>query len=124
MISFSEIAANRISRSASFINGIRILGIFITTFGIICSLAGIDLGNLWSISDLGNILIVFANLPLLMIGAKYVLRATAHYKLEDGTAFSSKVIDWTNGSLWWDGHPEMHNDPDDPELEKKIEPAE
>ena len=123
MISFSEIAANRISRSASFINGIRILGIFITTFGIICSLAGIDLGNLWSISDLGNILIVFANLPLLMIGAKYVLRATAHYKLEDGTAFSSKVIDWTNGSLWWDGHPEMHNDPDDPELEKKLEPA-
>lgn len=124
MISFSEIAANRISRSTTFISGIRLLGIFITTFGIVCSLAGIDLGNLWSISDLGNILIVFANLPLLMLGAKYVLRATEHYKLEDGSPFSMHSIGWTNGPLWWDSHPEICNDSDGSDghdLEKRWE---
>lgn len=92
MISFSEIAANRITRSQSFINGIRILGIFITAFGVLCSIAGIDLGNLWAISDLGNILIVFANIPLLYVGAKYVFKATRHYKEDDGSAFTSEVI--------------------------------
>lgn len=91
MISFSEIAANRITRKQGFINGIRILGIFITAFGIFCSIAGVDLGNLWAISDLGNILIVFANIPLLCLGAKYVFRTTAHYKKQDGTAFDSGV---------------------------------
>ena len=92
MISFSEIAANRISRSHSFITFIRILGIFITAFGITCSLAGLDLSNLWSISDLGNILIVFANIPLLYIGFKYVDKATKHYRRGDGTPFTSDVI--------------------------------
>ena len=92
MISFSEIAANRISTKKGFINIIRIIGIFITAFGILCSLAGLDLGNLWAISDLGNILIVFANIPLLYIGAKYVFKATEHFKANDGTPFNSKVI--------------------------------
>lgn len=92
MISFSEIAANRICQKKGFLNGIRILGLFITTFGILCSMAGLDLGNLWSISDLGNILIVFANIPLLYLGAKYVFKATKHYKKSDGTRFTSDVI--------------------------------
>ncbi len=89
--SFSEIAANRISTKRSFINGIRILGIFITTFGIFCSIAGLDLGNMWAISDLGNILIVFANIPLLYLGFGYVAKATAHYKKHDNTPFRSKI---------------------------------
>ena len=101
MVSFSEIAANRISQSPRFINSIRLLGVFITAFGISCSLAGIDLGNLWSISDLGNILIVFTNVPLLLIGAKYVLRATRHYKTNDGTPFTSATIGLKE-PLWWD----------------------
>ena len=92
MISFSEIAANRITRSKGFINGIRVLGIVITGFGILCSIAGVDLGNLWAISDLGNILIVFANIPLLYLGAKYVFKATRHYKKGDGTKFTSDVV--------------------------------
>ena len=121
MISFSEIAANRISRNASFINGIRILGIFITTFGIVCSLAGIDLGNLWSISDLGNILIVFTNVPLLCLGAKYVFRATSHYKLNDGSAFSSKTIGWTEDELWWDTKSMKDTVPPDEVTEKGLQ---
>lgn len=92
MISFSEIAANRITGKKQFINGIRVLGILITAFGIFCSIAGVNLSNLWAISDLGNILIVFANVPLLYLGAKYVFRATAHYKRADGKPFASEVV--------------------------------
>ncbi len=92
MISFSEIAANRISTKKSFINLIRLLGIFIAAFGILCSLAGLDLGNLWAISDLGNILIVFANIPLLYLGSKYICKATKHYKEHNPTPFNSSVI--------------------------------
>ncbi|MBR4084283.1 MAG: sodium:alanine symporter family protein [Lachnospiraceae bacterium] len=92
MISFSEIAANRISRKRSFLNSVRILGLFITAFGILCSMAGLDLGNLWAISDLGNILIVFANIPLLYLGAGYVFKATKHFKEKDKSAFTSEVI--------------------------------
>lgn len=92
MISFSEIAANRISRKKSFLNGVRILGLFITAFGILCSMAGLNLGNLWAISDLGNILIVFANIPLLYLGAGYVFKATKHFKKRDDSAFTSDVI--------------------------------
>lgn len=101
MISFSEIAANRISRKKSFLNGVRILGLFITAFGILCSMAGLDLGNLWAISDLGNILIVFANIPLLFLGAGYVCKATKHFKEKDGSAFGSEVID--TECEYWDG---------------------
>ena len=96
MISFSEIAANCISRKKKLINFVRILGICITAFGIICYLAGLDLGNLWAISDLGNILIVFANIPLLYLGADYVFKATAHFKKnikkKQKNLFTSEVI--------------------------------
>lgn len=92
MISFSEIAANRISRSRKLINSVRILGILITAFGIVCSLAGLELGNLWAISDLGNILIVFANIPLLYMGAGYVCKATAHYKNGKKQNFKKNVF--------------------------------
>lgn len=100
MITFSEIAANRISRSRQLTAGIRILGIFTVSFGILCNLAGLELGNLWAFSDLGNILIVFANIPILFIGANYVLRATRHYRAEDGTPFTSKTIG--SEALYWD----------------------
>ena len=90
--SFSEIAANRITRKKSFINAIRIIGIIITSFGILCSMAGTDLGNLWAISDLGNILIVYANIPLLYIGCKYVFKATKHYKSGDNSKFTSDIV--------------------------------
>lgn len=90
--SFSEIAASRITKKKAFINMIRIIGICITIFGILSSMAGIDLGNLWAISDLGNILIVFANIPLLYMGFKYVSKATTHFKKKDGTKFTSDII--------------------------------
>ena len=95
--SFSEIAAGRITTKKSLTNGIRILGIFITLF---CSIAGLDLGNMWAISDLGNILIVFANIPLLYLGCRYVFKATDHYKKKDGSPFTSKAAGIT--CEYWD----------------------
>ena len=120
MISFSEIAANRISRKAAVINTVRLTGVFIAAFGICCSLAGIDLGNLWSISDLGNILIVFTNVPLLMIGSKYILRATRHFKAADGTPFTSTVIGWKREALWWDSVDDLSDEKSLPNAEEPV----
>lgn len=92
MISFSEIAANRISQNRGFITFVRLLGVFITAFGVLCSMAGLNLGNLWAISDLGNILIVFANIPLLYLGSAYVFKATKHYKKDDQTPLHQKSL--------------------------------
>jgi AGCS family alanine or glycine:cation symporter len=101
MISFSEIAANRISRGKGFINVVRCVGLFVAAFGILCNMAGLELGNLWAFSDLGNILIVYFNIPIVYIGAKYVIRATKHYKLDDGSPFTSSVIG-RNDCQYWD----------------------
>ena len=100
MISFSEIAANRISKKASFINGVRIVALAVAAFGILCNIAGLNLGNLWAFSDLGNILIVFFNVPIVFVGAKYVFRATRHYRREDGTPFTSEVIGRKDCQYW------------------------
>lgn len=100
MISFSEIAANRISQGRGFINGVRIVALLVAAFGILCNIAGLELGNLWAFSDLGNILIVYFNVPVVYVGAKYVFRATKHYKKNDGTPFSSEVIGRTDCTFW------------------------
>ena len=80
MISFSEIAANRIRQGKGFINGVRIVALVVAAFGILCNIAGLELGNLWAFSDLGNILIVFFNVPIIYVGAKYVFKATKHFE--------------------------------------------
>lgn len=100
MISFSEIAANRISTGRRFINRIRCLALGVVAFGILSHLAGLQLGNLWAFSDLGNILIVFFNVPIVFVGAKYVYRATKHYKKNDKTPFSSKIIGRDDCQYW------------------------
>lgn len=100
MISFSEIAANRIRRERKFINGVRTAALFVAAFGILCNIAGLELGNLWAFSDLGNILIVFFNVPIVYIGAGYVFRATKHYKKGDKTPFTSQVIGRDDCTYW------------------------
>lgn len=100
MISFSEIAANRIRKDNKFINVVRGIALFVATFGILCNIAGLELGNLWAFSDLGNILIVFFNVPIVYIGSKYVYRATKHYKENDGTPFTSQVIGRNDCTFW------------------------
>ena len=101
MISFSEIAANRIRKDKVCINFVRCIALFVAAFGILCNIAGLELGNLWAFSDLGNILIVYFNIPIVYVGAKYVFRATKHYKKNDGTPFTSAVIG-RNDCVYWD----------------------
>ena len=101
MISFSEIAANRIRKVAACINIVRCIALFVAAFGILCNLAGLELGNLWAFSDLGNILIVYFNVPIVFAGARCVFKATKHYKKNDGTPFDSGVID-RNDCVYWD----------------------
>ncbi|MBQ9091431.1 MAG: alanine:cation symporter family protein, partial [Anaerotignum sp.] len=100
MISFSEIAANRIRKDKGFIAGVRIVGLIVAAFGILCNIAGLELGNLWAFSDLGNILIVFFNVPIVYVGAKYVLQATKHYDKNDGTPFTSVTIGREDCQYW------------------------
>lgn len=100
MISFSEIAANRIRRDTVCIHAVRVIALAVAAFGILCNIAGLDLGNLWAFSDLGNILIVYINVPLVFLGAEYVLKATAHYKKNDGTPFTSRVVGRDDCTCW------------------------
>ena len=100
MISFSEIAANRIRKDRGFINIVRGIALFVAAFGILCNIAGLELGNLWAFSDLGHILIVFFNVPIVYVGSRYVLRATKHYKKNDGTPFTSEVIGRNDCAFW------------------------
>ncbi len=93
MISFAEISANLISRSPRFILGIRVLGSLVfVPFGALTVLAGLELGNLWAITDLTNILMVYMNIPLLLLGAPLVYKALAHYRATDGGKFLSERI--------------------------------
>ena len=91
-MSFTEICSNRISTSTSFINIIRVLCLVVISFGVLTSIAGLDLGALWNLSDFANILIAYCNIPLLYIGFKYVQRATAHFEENKGTPFTSDTI--------------------------------
>ena len=100
MISFSEIAANRIRRDRVCINIVRCVALFVAAFGILCNIAGLELGNLWAFSDLGNILIVYFNVPIVYVGAKYVFRATKHFRKNDGTPFTSEVIGRDDCTYW------------------------
>ena len=91
-LSFSEICANRISRSRAWITVVHLLCLVVIAFGVVTSIAGLDLGSLWNMSDFANIVIAYCNIPLLYIGFKYVKRATRHFDLGDGTPFTSDVI--------------------------------
>lgn len=93
LILFAEIAANQISRNPRFIQAVRAAGALIfVPFGCLSVLAGLELGNLWYISDFVNLMVVLVNVPLLLIGSKYVLRALAHYNRTGGVRFVSKEI--------------------------------
>lgn len=100
MISFSEIAANRIRQGKGFINGVRIVALAVAAFGILCNIAGLELGNLWAFSDLGNILIVFFNVPIVYVGAKYVFRATKHFKENGADNFNGEIIGRDDLEYW------------------------
>lgn len=91
-ISFSEISAARISPRKGNIVFVRVLCLFVAAFGMVCNMAGYNLSNLWAFSDLGNILIVYFNIPLLYLGFRHVRKALAHYRKKDGSRFTGRMI--------------------------------
>ena len=81
LISFSEIAGSRISKVKSWTKAMRIMGALIfVPLGILCVLSGEELDNLWYVSDFINISLVLANIPIILIGYKYVHKALNMYK--------------------------------------------
>lgn len=93
MILFAEISANSITKDKRFIQIIRSLGaFFFVPFGILSVLAGLELGNVWYISDLVNIMVVFANVPILLVGRKFIFKTLKHYDDTNGGKFISKDI--------------------------------
>ena len=90
-MSFTEMCAARISSRKGFIVLIRLLCLFVISFGVITNIAGMDLGALWDLSDFANILMVYCNLPLQYLGLKYVTRAWKHFEKQDGTPFTSEI---------------------------------
>jgi len=93
MILFAEISGNFISKSKRCINTIRGLGALVfVPFGCLTVLSGLELGNLWYISDLVNILVVYANVPILLVGCNIVFKALDNYNSTNGARFNSLDI--------------------------------
>lgn len=93
LILFAEISGNFISRSRRFITGIRIAGsLFFVPFGALTVLAGLELGNLWYISDFVNIMVVYANVPILLLGSNIIFKVLDHYNKGNGERFVSEEI--------------------------------
>lgn len=93
LILFAEVSANLISRSKKFIMGIRLVGaLLFVPFGALTVLAGLELGNLWYISDFVNIMVVYVNVPIILIGSGIVIKALRNYNESKEAKFESKSI--------------------------------
>lgn len=92
-LTYAEIAANKISTSKSFIGFVRVLGaLFFVPLGTITVLAGLQLDNLWYVSDLINVVLVFINIPTLLMARNIILNAYKNYKCSGGRRFVSSDI--------------------------------
>lgn len=90
---FAEVAANKISRSKAFINFVRGLGaVFFVPLGTLTVLAGLQLDNLWYVSDLINVLLVLINIPTLLVARKYIIAAYKDYVARKGGRFVAEDI--------------------------------
>lgn len=100
-VSLAEIAANGIRKDRRFICAIRLASCVIAIpFGVLAVLASLELGHFWYIADFLNVIVVYINVPIIVIGYKYAKRAIEHYQKGDGTEFTSKVIGVT--AEYWD----------------------
>ena len=73
--------------------GIRLVGaLFFVPFGALTVLAGLELKNSWYIGDFVNIVLVYVNVPIILIVSNLALKALKNYKQRNGTVFKSKSI--------------------------------
>lgn len=92
-LTYAEIAANKISKSKSFITFVRVLGaFFFVPVGTLTVLAGLQLDNLWYVSDLINVILILINVPTLIVGRKLVIAAYNNYRITKGKRFVSLDI--------------------------------
>lgn len=92
-LTYTEIAANKISTSKSFTFFSRAIGALIfVPLGTITVLAGLQLDNLWYVSDLINVILIMINIPTLIVGRKIVLNAYQNYKTGGGKRFVASDI--------------------------------
>ena len=97
---YAEIAANKISKKRKFVSGIRGLGALIfVPLGTLTVLAGLQLDNLWSVSDFINVVLVFINVPTLIVGSNLVLKAFRNYQKNPGKAFHAEDLGLTS-EVW------------------------
>ena len=93
LILFTEISGSFISTNRYFIFFLRLLGaVLFVPFGELTVLSGLELGNLWYISDFINIMIVYANVPVILLGSGIVIKTLDHYIKTNGKRFISKEI--------------------------------
>lgn len=93
LVSFAVIAGSRITKSKTCTNLVRVLGCLIfVPIGTLCVLAGLELNNIWYVTDLINIVLVFANAPIILYGARYVYKALKQYVETDGRRFVASEI--------------------------------
>lgn len=81
MIAFIEVCSTEISKAKSFSVFTKIISsVIFVPFGVVCVWTGMQLDNIWVISDLVNLMMVIINIPLILIGGKYVKKALNHYE--------------------------------------------
>lgn len=92
-LTYTEIAANKISKNKKFIYFTRCLGALIfVPLGTLTVLSGLQLDNLWYVSDLINVILIFVNIPTLLVGRKLVTKAYENYKKNPGKRFIASEI--------------------------------
>lgn len=92
-LTYTEIAANKISKNKKFIYFTRCLGALIfVPLGTLTVLSGLQLDNLWYVSDLINVILIFVNVPTLLVGRKLVTKAYENYKKNPGRRFVASDI--------------------------------
>ncbi|MCX7950988.1 MAG: alanine:cation symporter family protein [Clostridiales bacterium] len=90
LILFAEIAGSYITKSNKLTYFIRCAGaLLFVPFGAASVLAGLELGNIWYISDFVNIMVVYANVPILLIGAPIIFKCLNNYISSKGERFNS-----------------------------------
>ncbi len=92
MIAFIEVCATEISKKKSFSIFTKLISsVVFVPFGVICVWTGLQLDNVWVISDFVNLMMVVINVPLILIGGHYAKSALKHYEKNDGTKFEIKL---------------------------------
>lgn len=102
MITFADISANIISKNSKFLMTIRCVGaLFFVPFGVVTVLAGLELGNIWYIADLMNIIVVYANVPIILIGSSMVFKSLKHYDKTGGKEGFASLDDAGFATPFW-----------------------